>query len=370
MSSVPITKLLEDYNILDALPEKSFNDIMEIASATCGKPIALVSLLHSKTQWFYTKNNENALECIICKHASTLSLDKTLVIHDILLDERFKDILPSTENPSIRFYTGVPLITSQEEVLGTLCIMDYEPSTINDEQLRILKILALRIVKELELRKKEFRIRKKLSETSLKLKNLKLAFNEAQQSADFANWTVDLQTKEIEYSPNLLRLYYFQPGTIVTREAIRERVHPEDLEIIDREVKTIILNKESRTMEYRIQDFENNYVWRLVEIEPLLDSNGEVTKLQGIILNISEKKEYITALEEILFSISHVMRRPVATMLGLAESLNYTTLTEETLQEYAGYFKTVATEMDTYIKKMNDVFYKKKIKVIAKKKDF
>ena len=43
---------LDQYNLLDSLPEQDFDDITILAAQICKTPIALVSLIDRDRQWF------------------------------------------------------------------------------------------------------------------------------------------------------------------------------------------------------------------------------------------------------------------------------------------------------------------------------
>jgi hypothetical protein len=76
---------LKQYDILDTLPEQSFDDLTYLASYICDVPVALITLIDEKRQWF--KSNigfdfaETSRDISFCTHAihqSNLLVVKTL----------------------------------------------------------------------------------------------------------------------------------------------------------------------------------------------------------------------------------------------------------------------------------------------------
>ncbi|GJM35127.1 MAG: hypothetical protein DHS20C18_41280 [Saprospiraceae bacterium] len=53
---------LNEYHILDTLPEKDFDDITRIASEICRTPISLITLIDGKRQWFKSRHGLNVVE--------------------------------------------------------------------------------------------------------------------------------------------------------------------------------------------------------------------------------------------------------------------------------------------------------------------
>jgi GAF domain-containing protein len=156
---------LQTFQILDTPPEKEFDDITALAACICGTPIAIISLVDSKRQWFKSKigvsATETAREIAFCAHAI---MERNLfIVRDASKDVRFAQHPFVTADPLIRFYAGAPLIASDDCVLGTLCVVDQVPRELTSEQAEALRILGRHVIHLLENRRRMHKLERKLA---------------------------------------------------------------------------------------------------------------------------------------------------------------------------------------------------------------
>ena len=149
-------KVLWQYEVLDTVPEAIFDDLTELAAGICEAPIALISLVDEKRQWFKSKFgttlNETSRDVSFCAHA--IQQPDLFIVPDTTQDARFAQNPLVTSDPKIRFYAGAPLITPDGYALGTLCVIDKVPRELRAEQKQAMRILARHIVSQLELRRR------------------------------------------------------------------------------------------------------------------------------------------------------------------------------------------------------------------------
>lgn len=149
---------LHSYQILDTLPEQEYDDVVRIASQVCGSAIALVSLVDVDRQWFKAKVgvdvDQTPRDWAFCAHA-ILKPGEILHVSDATQDVRFADNPLVLSDPRIRLYAGSPLISSDGQPLGTLCVIDNYPRELSEDQLQSLAALSRQLVSLLELRREK-----------------------------------------------------------------------------------------------------------------------------------------------------------------------------------------------------------------------
>ncbi len=147
---------LRAQSILDTPAETVFDDLVRIAAALAGTPIALISLVDEHRQWFKAKIgielHESPREDGFCTHA--ISRPGVLVVPDAREDERFASSALVIEDPQVRFYAGAPIVDSTGHAIGTLCVMDRVPRSLGLQQQHALLLLARHVAARLEERRR------------------------------------------------------------------------------------------------------------------------------------------------------------------------------------------------------------------------
>tara|TARA_R110000868_G_scaffold71431_1_gene209234 strand:+ start:1231 stop:1818 length:588 start_codon:yes stop_codon:yes gene_type:complete len=125
--------------------EKAYEDVVKLASAICGAPISLISIIGRKAQTFKASTGllvaSTPRSDSFCVHTLNMRLPTDyLVVQDALLDPRFVNNALVTGPPYIRFYCGFPLRKNGYNI-GAVCVIDTSPRTLTDAQIATLAIL-------------------------------------------------------------------------------------------------------------------------------------------------------------------------------------------------------------------------------------
>lgn len=155
---------LHSYKIIETPREQEFDDVVELAAFVGHAPVAYIGFLSATEQWFKAAVGllaERApLGHTYCQRI--LGSGKPLVIPDTKAKGTFRPPtgIPELEDlekgirREVRFYVGVPITSEDGHVLGTLCVVDYEPRPeVPDQIVSMLERLARQVSGQLELRR-------------------------------------------------------------------------------------------------------------------------------------------------------------------------------------------------------------------------
>ncbi len=142
------------YAVLDTPRENAFDRITALAARVLNTPISIVSIVDADRIWFKShyglELEEIERESGLC--ASAVYNGKPWIIEDARMDPRALSNSLVAGEFGLQFYAGVPLTTHDGYNLGTLCVLDFEPRKVTEEEIMTLIDLGAMVMSELELR--------------------------------------------------------------------------------------------------------------------------------------------------------------------------------------------------------------------------
>ena len=166
---------LQRYRVLDTLPEQAYEDVVLLAGAICGTPIALVSLVDEDRQWFKARHGlpvqQTPRTISFCDHAIRQP-QNVMVVEDAARDERFAANPLVTGEPGIRFYAGAPLVTPEGHALGTVCVIDDKPRRLGEPAVAALSALSRQVMRLFESRQRNLELQRLVAEREMMTRSL------------------------------------------------------------------------------------------------------------------------------------------------------------------------------------------------------
>jgi PAS domain S-box-containing protein len=341
-------EVLRRYAILDTLPEQAFDDLTRLAALICDTPIALVSFVDGERHWFKSKigfrDQEMGRGAFFCAHA-ILDANVT-VVSDTLADRRFSDNALVTGEPRIRFYAGAPLITEQGYPLGTLCVLDRVPRTLNSDQKNALKSLSRLVVAQMELRRSVSDLSAAIRERRLRENELDQLFTLSLDMLCIAGFDGYFKRINPAWENTLGR-----PTSELLSKPYFEFVHPDDLAATLAEAKKIDEGGQSVAFENRFRCGDGSYKWLLWNATPGADQELIFAVARDITVRKQAERRLSTgyALTRVLAESESLTAAAPLILMSICEGLDWEVGALWRLDESANLLRCVSAWHDPHM---------------------
>jgi PAS domain S-box-containing protein len=134
----------------------------------------------------------------------------------------------------------------------------------------------------------------------------------AQESAHVGIWDWMIETGDVNFTPELNKLYGIPPGTIMTYRDWRDRVHPDDIDRVEAARDAAIGAHEPFDLEFRGRHTSGEYRWISTKGGAIYSDEGKALRVFGVNIDITERKRSEEAL-----------RQSEALYRGIGESIDY-----------------------------------------------
>jgi len=150
---------LRETRLLDGRPDAPLERMTNLTARLLRVPVALISLVCDDRQVFagcvglhepWATRRGTPLSHSFCQHV--VRSGAALVVPDARGDSRVRDNR-AIDDLGVVAYAGVPLVTPEGHVLGTLCAIDHAPRAWSGAEVDLLTELAQPVVSELQLRR-------------------------------------------------------------------------------------------------------------------------------------------------------------------------------------------------------------------------
>ena len=329
---------LHEYRLMDTGREAGFDRVTKLVADLFDVPIALVSLVDDRRQWFKSVHgidiDETPRDAGFCRFI--VADGRPLIVPDALADPRFAANPLVIGDPFIRFYAGVPLRAHNGEVLGALCVIDRaERAAPQQREMERLEDFAAIIMAEAELR----RIAVERDEAERMLER-------ALDFTGIAIWDYDAKADRLGWHGAAAELWGADHATAVAdRDSMLARIHPDDRASTAEALAQAVAEQTSYSHEHRIEHPERGVRW--VACRGDWDHKPDKCILTGISVDITEQKSRQENTNLLMRELHHRMRNLFATVSAIIS------LTRHAARDVDDYVERVSSRLDALNRAQN-----------------
>ena len=176
---------------------------------------------------------------------------------------------------------------------------------------------ALRL-RELELRKTRNELEVKVVERTAELRRSETLLAEAQRLSQTGSFGWNVSTGELCWSEEIFRIAGYDPATRPTLERVFQRVHPEDISLVQEAIDRGVQTGTDLELEHRFLMPDGSVKYVHVVAQAVRDEKGNLEYV-GAVMDVTEHKQAEDALHHAQLELAHVTR--VMTMGELVASI-------------------------------------------------
>ena len=351
-------------NLLDTPAEDAFDRVARMAARLLDVPIALVPLIEDDRQFFkacvglpepWASARQTPLSHSLCQHVVVAR--QPLAIGDTGRDALARDN-PLVRELGLAAYLGVPLIDDTSGyVLGSVCVADHRPREWTPDQVTILTDLAGLVMTQIQLRA-ELTTRGELERRLIDVEASLKALLERLPGVVYA-LSPEAPNSVLYMSPQIQALLGVPAADCVGDPELWQRLlHPDDREWVTTECEQTNQTGEPFSGDYRMRTADGQVRWVHDEAVLIRAGDGRPLFWQGILTDITTSHltaerlaealdreqeaahqfaaalereraaaEHLRAVDEMkttfLQAVSHDLRTPLTTILGIALTLEH-----------------------------------------------
>jgi formate hydrogenlyase transcriptional activator len=225
------------------------------------------------------------------------SLKQRVIVSDIATDPLWADYRDLALSHGLRAAWSQPLISKNQEVLGTFCLYYAEPRSASETDLRLIEGADHIAVIAIEGERSQEALRSAFEEIRNSEAKLRQEERELRQLIDFLPQHVLVLDKDgtlLQVNKTMLdykglTLEEMKGGG--TRERINRDVHPDDLERVQNERSAGLSRGVPFETEKRLLGRDGQFRWFLFRYNPLLNEAGDIVRWFATATDVEDRKQ-------------------------------------------------------------------------------
>lgn len=209
---------------------------------------------------------------------------------------------------------------------------------------------------------------KKRSEERLISSELRL--RAAQRMAKIGDWWLDFETQELLWSDEMYNIYNCDPKSFKPSiKSLIDLIHPEDRSSLKHWIEELYHGVKTMPLTFRLINTDNSIKFIIGDGVIVFNSNGKPIRGSGTAQDITRLKEAEEELNKTIeqlnsrcnelmqfsYIVSHNLRSPVASLMGLSNILIEPDITKEDHSKITSYMNQTALNIDEQIRNLNTI---------------
>lgn len=192
----------------------------------------------------------------------------------------------------------------------------------------------------------------------------------AEEHAKMGSWHFNIHTGERFWSKQLLLMFGFESTDKAPEsEVFLERIHPEDRNLILASIEKMKQGIKAEEMIIRTNPAVMPLRYILGYSRAASDSSGKIIRFEGSMIDITTLQKTNQELDRFVYSVSHDLRAPLTTILGLINLVEIE-YPETTLLNYFNTIRDHVNRLDSFIQEILDYSMNTRTELKKDKIDF
>ena len=268
-----------------------------------------------------------------------------VIANDIANDERWTDYKDIALSHGLKSCWSIPVIDSDDNVIAVLGIYYTTVKQPDETEAVIIRRVAAKLKLILENRN-----------YAAMMQEMNDLLLQCQSLANFGNWQWDVESNKVTWSEVLYRIYGLNKDNFTaTFEGYQALLHPEDKEQIVGIIETALQSGADTVFEERILRPDGEVRYLKSWTRAVMNEAGKPVKMIGVCLDITDAKNTQSKMEEIAWHQSHIIRAPLASLMGVVHLLKDEKGTSKELNTMLDHILEKADDLDAVIRKINNI---------------